>query len=167
MYNFYLRYNYKNIIPFNLKKNKLRIHSSLLTTTKLKNSSIGHKVKFWYHYFGVNNLKRNNTLLVKKFLNKKLSVFFISNFNMVEGKWAFPKVYLNSYKQYLYKRTKKYNLLKKNILYDNNKYNLNKIYFFIKKKNFNINFFNINFFFKLVNILKLFNFVIFLFFKYI
>jgi hypothetical protein len=44
--NFYLRYNYKNIIPFNLKKNKLRVHASLIAVNKLQGFLVGHKIKF-------------------------------------------------------------------------------------------------------------------------
>lgn len=35
--NFYIRFNYKNIVPFNLKKNKLRVHSNIIANKKKKN----------------------------------------------------------------------------------------------------------------------------------
>ena len=107
--NFYLRFNYKNIIPFNLKKKKLRVHANIIgsKTTNLYGFFVGGEVKFWYYHFGINGLKRDSVFLVKKFLNKKLGVFFISNFNMVEGKWLFPKIYEQYYNNYLFLRKKK------------------------------------------------------------
>jgi len=65
--------------------------------------------------------------LVKKFLNKKLGVFFISNFNMVEGKWLFPKIYEQYYKSYLFLRKKETRLFKNNLIIRNN-YSLSNIY---------------------------------------
>lgn len=97
---FYTRYNYNKIIPFNLKKNILRVHSNLIGINAVQKFWIGDKIKFWYYYFAVSGLKKNNTLLKKDFLNKKLSVFFISNFNMIEGKWIFPKIYINFYSKH-------------------------------------------------------------------
>ena len=102
--NFYIKNNYKNIIPFNLKKNKLRVHANIIgsKTTSLHGFYIGNEIKFWYYYFGINGLKKDNTILIKQFWNKKLSVFFISNFNMIEGKWGFSKIYEQYYENYLF-----------------------------------------------------------------
>jgi hypothetical protein len=88
MNNFYIRFNYKNIIPFNLKKKKLKVHANIIGSkpTNLYGFFVGGEIKYSYYCFGVNGLKKDNVFLMKKFLNKKLSVFFISNFNMVEGK---------------------------------------------------------------------------------
>jgi len=46
--NFYIKFNYKNIVPFNLKKNKLRIHSNLIANkaTGAQGFFFGVKVKF-------------------------------------------------------------------------------------------------------------------------
>ena len=121
--NFYIRFNYKNIVPFNLKKNKLRVHSNIIANKKKKKQSFFFKkrVKFWYYYFNVNGLKRDNITFIKKYLNKKLSVFFISNLNMIEGKWALPKIYRKYYrKKYSFLKKKKFNLLKSTFILNNN-----------------------------------------------
>lgn len=127
--NFYIRFNYKNIIPFNLKKKKLRVHANIIgsKTTNLYGFFVGGEVKFWYYHFGINGLKRDSVFLVKKFLNKKLGVFFISNFNMVEGKWLFPKIYEQYYKSYLFLKKRQNRLFKNNLIIKNNYalYNIN------------------------------------------
>jgi len=136
---FYARYNYNKIIPFNLKKNILRVHSNLIGINAVQKFWIGDKIKFWYYYFAVSGLKKNNTLLKKDFLNKKLSVFFISNFNMIEGKWIFPKIYINYYEKYNYLKKKKFNLMKSGFI-------LNDDY-----SNFFLHFFNLIKFSNVIN----------------
>jgi hypothetical protein len=46
--NFYIKFNYRNIIPFNLKKKKLRIHSNLIANkgTAAQGYFFGVKIKF-------------------------------------------------------------------------------------------------------------------------
>lgn len=123
--NFYVKLNYKNIIPFNLKKKKIRIHSNLIANraTAAQGYFFGVKMKFWYFYFSINGLKKDNEILVKNFSNKRLSVFFISNFNMIEGKWIFSKIYNEYYQSFSFLKKKKLNLIKFN---------------FLKRKNFDI-----------------------------
>ena len=124
--NFYVKLNYKNIIPFNLKKKKIRIHSNLIANraTAAQGYFFGVKMKFWYFYFSINGLKKDNEILVKNFSNKRLSVFFISNFNMIEGKWIFSKIYNEYYQNFSFLKKKKLNLIKFNFLkmknFDNN-----------------------------------------------
>ena len=141
--NFYIRFNYKNIIPFNLKKKKLRVHANIIASkpTNLYGFYIDGEVKFWYYYFGINGLKRDNVFLIKKFLNKKLGVFFISNFNMIEGKWSFPKIYEQYYKNYSFLKRKKFNLFKMNLINNNNYNNLNNIFYI--KYYYSLKFYNI------------------------
>lgn len=124
--NFYVKYNYKNIIPFNFKKKKLRVQANIIANKVAQSFFVGHQVKFWYYFFGINGLKRDNTILVKRFLNKKLSVFFISKFNMIEGKWGFPKIYEKYYKKFSYLKNKKINLIKSSLLLnkDSSDYNV-------------------------------------------
>lgn len=149
--NFYIRFNYKNIIPFNLKKKKLRVHATIIgsKTTNLHGLFINGEVKFWYYYFGINGLKRDNTFLVKKFINKKLGVFFISNFNMIEGKWSFPKIYEEYYKKYLFLKKKKMNLFKFNLILSYNNSYLNN-FFYIKIVN-NVNIINYTYLYYFLN----------------
>ena len=143
---FYARYNYNKIIPFNLKKNILRVHSNLIGVNAVQKFWIGDKIKFWYYYFAVSGLKKNNTLLKKDFLNKKLSVFFISNFNMIEGKWIFPKIYINFYSKHNFIKKKKYNLIKSGFILNNDYSNFFLYYFnFVKFENIikkNLNYIN-------------------------
>ena len=116
--NFYVKLNYKNIIPFNLKKKKIRIHSNLIANRAraAQGHFFGVKIKFWYFYFSINGLKKDNEILVKKFSNKRLSVFFISNFNMIEGKWIFSKIYNEYYQNFSFYKKKKLNIIKFNFL---------------------------------------------------
>ena len=99
---FYVKFNYKNIVPFNLKKKKLRVHANLIANKAVAAQGFffGVKIKFWYNYYGINGLKKDNILLIKNSSNKRLSVFFISNFNMIEGRWALPKIYEEYYQRY-------------------------------------------------------------------
>ena len=68
---FYIKFNYENIVPFNLKKKKLRVQANIIANKVAQSFFVGHQVKFWYYFFGINGLKRDNTILVKRFLNKK------------------------------------------------------------------------------------------------
>jgi hypothetical protein len=45
---FYIKFNYKNIVPFNLKKKKLRIHSNLIANKAVAAEGFifGVKIKF-------------------------------------------------------------------------------------------------------------------------
>ena len=130
--NFYVKLNYKNIIPFNLKKKKIRIHSNLIANraTAAQGYFFGVKMKFWYFYFSINGLKKDNEILVKNFSNKRLSVFFISNFNMIEGKWIFSKIYNEYYQNFSFLKKKKLNLIKFHFLkmknFDNHVLTLSK-----------------------------------------
>jgi len=136
--NFYIKFNYKNIIPFNLKKKKIRIHSNLIANkaTAAQGYFFGVKIKFWYYYFGINGLKKDNAILIKNFSNKRLSVFFISNFNMIEGKWMFPKIYEEYYERFSFLKKRKFNIIRLNFFLKKNYSN-----FFLslncKKKNYN------------------------------
>ena len=141
--NFYVKLNYKNIIPFNLKKKKIRIHSNLIANraTAAQGYFFGVKMKFWYFYFSINGLKKDNEILVKNFSNKRLSVFFISNFNMIEGKWIFSKIYNEYYQNFSFLKKRKLNLIKFNFLkkknFDNNVLTLSNY----KNNNFLLNYF--------------------------
>jgi hypothetical protein len=46
--NFYINFNYKNIVPFNLKKKKLRIYSNLIANKAIAGQGyfFGAKMKF-------------------------------------------------------------------------------------------------------------------------
>ena len=147
--NLYIKYNYRNIIPFNLKKKKLRVHANIIANKIAQSFFVGHQVKFWYYFFGINGLKRDNTILVKKFLNKKLSVFFISKFNMIEGKWGFPKIYEKYYQKYSYLKNKKFNLIKSKLVLnkDCSDYNLSTL-------NYNFDFSKSKLFYKNIFYLK-------------
>lgn len=125
MYNIYSKFN--NIIFINLTKKKIKVQSYLISWKK---------TQFFFSFFEINGLKKNNISLTQKFWNKKLSVFFISNLNMIESKWYLLKtydLYYNNY-QFMKKRNfyyKKYGYILNNTvrdLYINN-YNL-------KNKNF-------------------------------
>ena len=142
MHNSYIRSNYNNIIPFNLKKKKLRIHANIIGSkpTNLYGFFVSGEVKFWYYCFGINGLKKDNVFLIKNFLNKKLGVFFISNFNMVEGKWLFSKIYEQYYKNYVFLKKTKINILKTKLI-----------------TNYNYNCFNNNFYIKYIKIIKIIN----------
>ena len=111
--NLYIKYNYKNIIPFSLKKKKLRVHSNIIANKVSQSFFLGNQVKFWYYFYGINGLKKDNTMLVKKFMNKRLSVFFISKLNMIESKWGLPRTYDLFYEKYSFLKRKKHNLKKK------------------------------------------------------
>lgn len=79
-------------------------------------------------------------------MNKKLSVFFISNFNMIEGKWIFPKIYINFYSKHNFIKKKKYNLIKSGFILNNDYSNFFLYYFnFVKFENIikkNLNYIN-------------------------
>ena len=154
--NFYVKYNYRNIIPFNLKKKKLRVQANIIASKVAQSFFVGHQVKFWYYFFGINGLKRDNTILVKKFLNKRLSVFFISKFNMIEGKWGFPKIYEKYYKKNSYLKNKKFNLIKSKLILnkDSSDYNLSTLnYNHLKISNaFYNNTFYLNYIYSIKNV---------------
>ena len=57
---------------------------------------------------------------------------------MVEGKWLFPKIYEQYYKNYLFLKKKRINLFKKNIVVNHNYSNLNNIFYFKIVNNLNI-----------------------------
>ena len=89
----------------------MRIFANLIANKAVAGQGFffGVKIKYWYYYYGINGLKKDNMLLIKNSFNKKLSVFFISNFNMIEGKWALPKVYEEYYQKYwILKKKKKF-----------------------------------------------------------
>jgi len=66
-----------NIIFLHLKKQKLKVQAYIISFKKLQ---------FFFNYLEINGLKTINISSSKKFRNKKLSVFFISNLNMIETK---------------------------------------------------------------------------------
>ena len=140
--NFYIRFNHKNIIPFNLKKKKLKVHANIIGSkpTNLYGFLENSEIKYSYYCFGINGLKKDNVFLIKKNLDRKLGVFFISNFNMVEGKWLFSKIYEQYYKNYLFLRKKKINLIRINLVMGHNYNSYNNIY--IKYSNY-INIYNL------------------------
>lgn len=156
---FYIKFNYENIVPFNLKKKKLRVHANLIANKAVAAQGFffGVKIKFWYYYYGINGLKKDNILLIKNSLNKKLSVFFISNFNMIEGRWALPKVYEEYYQRYWFLKKKKINIIRIYLVANSNKINyimnLNIKKFYKNNLNklnyiysiYNINYLNINY----------------------
>lgn len=43
--NLYIKYNYRNIIPFNLKKKKLRVHTNLIAN-KISQTFVKRNVKY-------------------------------------------------------------------------------------------------------------------------
>ena len=47
--NFYVKYNYKNIIPFK-KKKKLRVQANIIANKVAQSFFVGHQVKFWYYF---------------------------------------------------------------------------------------------------------------------
>ena len=60
MYNHIVDSNYKNIIPYNLKKKKNRVHGDLIAVKKLQ---------FKYSFLELNGLKTDNRLLANYFFN--------------------------------------------------------------------------------------------------
>ena len=146
---FYIKFNYENIIPFNLKKKKLRVHANLIANKAVAAQGFffGVKIKFWYYYYGINGLKRDNVLLIKNSSNKRLSVFFISNFNMIEGKWALPKIYEEYYQRFWFLKKKKFNLMRIALITNNNNITKINIFKFINNNIYKINYvYNLNIF---------------------
>lgn len=65
--NFYIRFNYKNIVLFNLKKKKLCVYVNIIGSKIiiLDGFFVGSEIKFWYYYFGINGLKCDSIILIK------------------------------------------------------------------------------------------------------
>jgi len=106
-----------------------------------KNENKHWTIQAWYYYFGITNLKKDSTLLVKKttkwsidntllakeILDKKLSVFFIPNLNMIISKWLFSIIYEKYYKKKMYIKKKKYNLAIMKLMFNVSNINLKNI----------------------------------------
>lgn len=154
---FYIKFNYENIVPFNLKKKKLRVHANLIANKAVAAQGFffGVKIKFWYYYYGINGLKKDNILLIKNSLNKKLSVFFISNFNMIEGRWALPKVYEEYYQRYWFLKKRKINTTRIYLSANSNKINYIMNFNIIKLINNNYNKLKYMYNIKNIDILKI------------
>jgi hypothetical protein len=68
------QYFNNNIILFNLTKQKLKVHSNVVS---------GKQTPFNYSFLELTGSKRDNIGFSNRPFEKKLNVFFISNFNMV------------------------------------------------------------------------------------
>lgn len=77
MYNFYINFNFNKLLSFNLKKKKLKIHGNFIGFKKISKG---------IDLFSITGLKTDSNFLDLNFSKKKLSVFFVSKFNMVESK---------------------------------------------------------------------------------
>jgi hypothetical protein len=144
MLNNYFKYN--NIIFLNLTKQKLKIQSYLISWKKNQ---------FFFNYFEINGLKKNSISLSKKFWNKKLSVFFISNLNMIESKWSLLKTYNLYYKNYIYKKKRKFYFIKYGYILNNIYSNIcNDFFIFKEKKIINLYIWKFYLIYKFKNIIK-------------
>ena len=124
-YILYKSKNYKNIIPYNLKYNKIYIHGHIIGKSK---------EILWSYYYIINGLKVDDKILSKEQNLDKIQITLTSNLNMLETKWYIEKTNYIYFKKYSLKRTLILQNIK-NILILNNEYKEYNINLFYIKEN--------------------------------